>query len=88
MEKPIWICVGSTGEYSDHIEWFVRAFTDEAKAQDFVGRVSAEYRKIREALGDAYYYGGGDQPKNPLDPNMQGDYTGTNYSLECVTLED
>ena len=74
--------MGSTGEYSDHREWMVRAFTTESAAKDFVKRVT---QRAQEVISR---YEGGYMPDgvNELDPNMRVDYTGVNYSYEKCEL--
>lgn len=83
--RNIYVCVGSTGEYSAHREWFVMAFTSKADGEDFTERVAEEYRKLKIANdGKCSWEWVG---KNTLDPAMQTDYTGTNYSLVSVPLQ-
>ncbi len=89
----IYIVEGRTGEYSDHREWPVKAFVSEEKAQEFVEKVSEEYRKIRDSYGgggDRFWYSRWlrDGEQNPLDPDMQTDYTGTTYSYYSVELDE
>ena len=84
MDK-IYVCCGSTGEYSDHIEWYVRAFADESVGRDFVEKCSARYREIKAEYGDNSW----EIPENAneFDPGMQTDYTGTNYYLVEVPFD-
>ena len=42
----IFIVEGSTGEYSDHSEWLVKAFRDENMAKEFTELCAAEYRRV------------------------------------------
>jgi len=85
--STIYVIVGTTGEYSDHREWFVKAFTAEAKAQEFVTAVSAISRELYATLSSKYdYYDL--KGLNPLDPNMQVDYTGVRYNYCEVELEE
>lgn len=80
----IYVVEGSTGEYSDHREWLVKAFVNEECAQDFVERVGREYRRLeQECEGDRWNIG-----DNSLDPYMQTDYTGTNYRYFEVELDE
>ena len=83
--ENVYVVYGSTGEYSDHREWFVRAFADEMKGRDFVERVSARFRELAIQYGDDRW----DAPEgcNELDPHMEWDYTGTNYYLVEVPFE-
>lgn len=89
--RKIYVVEGSTGEYSDHCEWPVRAFVSEKKAKEFVERVSAEYRKLVNKYGnarEARFKMMEKDIKNPLDPNMQIDYTGTNYNYFSIDLDE
>jgi hypothetical protein len=72
-----WILLGNTGEYSDHSEWIVRAYTtQEAADADCAvlnaiaksgGRAEAVVERLRQHDTDAYM-----------------DYTGTDYFVtEC-----
>ena len=81
----IYIVEGQTGEYSDNISWPVKAFVSEEKAKEFVEQVSAEYRKIRERCGRGWNR---KKYSNPLDPNMEMDYTGTIYNYYWVELDE
>lgn len=83
-EKKVYVVVGSTGEYSDHREWYVKVFLSRVKAEAFVEAVSAEYRTIRGKYDSYYKIPDG---LNLLDPAMQIDYTGTNYNLVEVKLD-
>ena len=38
--KKIYVVIGSWGDYSDRTEWIVGAFTNEAKAQNYILRAS------------------------------------------------
>ena len=92
--KTIYVVEGQTGEYSDHCKWPVRAFVSEKRAKRFVEEVSQEYRKLKQR----YYVDGGPagwyfkmkdaEEQNPLDPNMQTDYTGTTYSYYPIELDE
>lgn len=86
----IWIVEGSTGEYSDHSEWPVKAYTTEAAAKEMVELCSAEYRRIkirREELGlDTW----DDMPVDCVhkyDPGFTEDYTGTLWRAYPIELE-
>lgn len=82
----IYIVEGSTGEYSDRREWSVKAFRSQEKAEAYVTLCEAwlrEHRVNDDNFGiDRYELMG----KNPHDPNMQIDYTGTRYYYYEVEL--
>ncbi|OQB10405.1 MAG: hypothetical protein BWY21_00326 [Parcubacteria group bacterium ADurb.Bin216] len=83
----IYVVQGSTGEYSDHREWILKAFTKEQKAKDFVVACTQEYQRIKSSYEDKY-----DWPKekdpHKLDPAFEWDYTGTNYTYFETELEE
>jgi hypothetical protein len=90
--SAIYVVMGMTGEWgSDRIEWPVRAFTVEERAQDLVTKASDRARELRQWL-DGYdqpwrYANEETRPKNKYDPNMRMDYTGTSYFYMTVELE-
>lgn len=92
--KTIWIVQGSTGEYSDHTEWVVRAFVSKVKAERLVVEAQARANEIGIAKSD--YSGswwtleGNKDPRtvNEFDLNMQLDYTGTHYTCFEVELDE
>jgi hypothetical protein len=80
----IYIVQGSTGEYSDHIEWIVCAYKDEKKAQEHVVKASEAARQYK-----IEYHKSRITPEtNPYDPQFQMDYTGTNYTVIETELKD
>ncbi len=81
----VYVVVGSTGQYSDHREWYVMAFLSRAKAERFTEAVSAEYRKIKQRYSENLW--NIPEKANPLDPDMQIDYTGTNYYVVEMPLD-
>lgn len=42
----IYVVEGSTGQYSDHQEWLVKAFRDEQDAKNFVMDCTREANKL------------------------------------------
>jgi len=90
----IWIVYGSTGEYSDRVEWAVMAYTDELKARVHVENCTAWFREYgpyanlapREPKWAAYIRWNDQKLANPYDPNMSVDYTGTRWYLDEVEL--
>lgn len=81
----IYVVFGTTGEWSDRIEWPVKAFADEAKARHLVEQASAEARAIFARRKSRY--APGDNETNPYDPTMLMSYTGTSYYVVHVELE-
>lgn len=83
MDK-VYVVWGSTGEYSDHTEWHVKAFADEEKAKDLVLKASARARELKAKYPEYWDIPDG---SNEYDPKFQSDYTGTNYGYETVPFE-
>lgn len=86
--SKIYVVAGSTGEYSDHREWVVCYFVDEAKAQKVVELLSALTRLHRVDYQDSGVleadYKARRQAEEAIkkfDPYFQVDYTGTNYMI-------
>jgi hypothetical protein len=87
MDKIIYVVRGSTGEYSDRWEWLVKAFTDKITAENFVNDCSAIARREFDNANKSSSFWGYEK-SSELDPNFSMDYTGTNYYLEEVELQD
>ena len=79
----IHVVMGTTGEYSDRIEWPVAAYADEAMARAHVVVASAEARKLYKAS-----QGEGVELGTAADPNRVIDYTGASYDIIEVDLRD
>jgi hypothetical protein len=84
MKKEIHVVYGSTGEYSDHIEWYVAAYHSETKAQDHVLRATARANELIAKHGEYNIPEGA----NEHDASMRADYTGTRYTYATVPILD
>lgn len=86
----IWIVQGSTGEYSDHREWMVCAYRDEAKAEQHARAAKEWYQKNGCDKWDFQKRWEAKEKglHNPFDPNMDIDYTGTDWTIFEVNLLD
>lgn len=92
----IYVVEGSTGEYSDHDEWMVKAFTAESVAREFVEKCTEEANRVQSEIQiktGRWYVSVTDFEeyniaKNKYDPDMRVDYTGVNYNISCVELCD
>jgi roadblock/LC7 domain-containing protein len=81
MKPPIFVVVGICGEYSDQRQWLVTYFDTEALAQDHAVKAKEEAaRCMAEARADDFDYSKPD-PTNPLDPQCEWSYTGTDYTV-------
>ena len=84
-ERQIWVVYGQTGEYSDHSEWTVAAYTTEEEANKHA-RLATEWYKAAGATELRRDYEG--KSKNPHDPFMRVDYTGTEWGVyPCILRE-
>lgn len=81
--KNVFVVMGSTGEYSDRLEWAVMAYLDEAAAQEHV--INAE-RRAKEIFALRKGWRMPEGVKNEFDLNMDMDYTGTSYFIYTVPL--
>lgn len=86
MKEHIYVVMGTTGEYSDRIEWPVAAYDNARSAQAHVTQANEFARLIQLRIDDEddplerYDYESGGHPSHPLDPSFQIDYTGgTHY---------
>ena len=82
----VYVVMGSTGEYSDHVEWPVRAFLLETKAQQFVEACTREHERISYARS-GFWIQRRVEVDHALDPNYQCDYTGTRYYILSVEMD-
>jgi hypothetical protein len=81
--KDIFVVIGTTGEYSNRIEWPVMVYLDEAKAQEHV--VNANHR-AKELFSTRRDHHSIEKGANEFDPDMVMEYTGTSYFIYRVHL--
>ena len=81
--ETIYIVEGSTGEYSDHRDWMLCAYRDEAAAQEHVEKATARANELVAEYQRSYDIPSG---ANEHDPSMQIDYTGVRYTYYSVEL--
>lgn len=83
-QKTVYQISGTTGEYEDQQNWVVATYFDEDNA-----------RKHLKDIQDWYIANGGKSicqlpmsklKKNPYDPGMVVDYTGTRWSIEAIKI--
>ena len=88
--RHVYIVIGACGEYSDHQEWPVAAYLDENTAKDHVVKAAEAYNHVVATIGDYAKWPWDDERRNlnPFDPDMRGDYTGTNYYYWAVELRE
>lgn len=88
--QTIYVVQGATGEYSDHLEWPVRAFLSEEKAKAHVVALAAwcdEHQCGENAPGTYEARDAARDKGHPLDPRFRCDYTGTRYEYFPVECE-
>lgn len=84
MDKQVvFVVMGSTGEYSDHQEWPVRAFLIQAEAEALITQLD-EWLRVNAVHMDSDHsvdltWQQRRDLDNPFDPNFHVDYTGTRY---------
>ena len=83
----IYLVMGTTGEYSDSVDWPVMAYFTEKKAQEHV--LNADH-KAKELYGMYPRHEEHRIPKgaNEFDPQMQTDYSGTSYFIYNAPIGD
>jgi hypothetical protein len=84
MPRQIWIVFGATGEYEDKHDWMVAAYFNEGDARAHADAALRFYHENN--CFDRRYDSA--TPKNPFDPGMGIDYTGTTWDVYPVTLHD
>lgn len=83
---PIFLVMGSTGEYDDHHEWIVCAYRDVESAQTHAKLAEEDAAKrYTGRLGHAPIF---ERHDSPFDACMQIDYTGTSYYVEEAILHN
>lgn len=80
----IYVVQGTTGEYSDKLDWIVCAFKKQKLAEDFVHNAMKRAKEIEKAKESKYSTS---KEKNEFDPDMQMDYTGTEYTYYKTELK-
>lgn len=88
------VVMGATGEWSDRIEWPVRAYRSEEAARAEVLRLTNAAMEYVTARGDDIF-GANDETERlteahraQYDPGFSCDYTGTSYFIYDVELVD
>lgn len=90
VNNTIYIITGSTGEYSDRIEWPVAAYTYKDTAKQKVVELNALAREVWKEIeaSDEFDTLIGKALKE-IDPKVSIDYhTGVSYYLEEVELHE
>ena len=80
----IFVVVGTTGEYSDRSEWLVVAYWRESDAR---AHAEAAKKWYLENSADKHWTEMG-HSRNPYDPGMRCDYTGTDWTVTEVPFRE
>ena len=91
MSKVVYVVHGSTGEYSDHRAWEVRAFMSKAQAEAMVARLTAwlrQYGLDTDSGNSEWRALPYPKPTPPEDPEFSSDYTGTVYGVMELPLDE
>lgn len=84
----IYIVFGATGEYSDHREWVVKAYTKKEAAEEMVTKCTEEGNRIKSKYGVGWNWNHADVP-HKYDPGFHWDYSGFNYYIvECELVNE
>jgi len=85
MSEKIYLVCGTTGTYSDRQDWTVCAYRSSDKAEEHARNAMLRGKEIQKSKPRYYCPKPGE---NEFDPNMQMDYTGTEYTTQEVELRD
>lgn len=85
MSNVVYVIQGTTGEYSDRNDWLVCAYHSREKAEEHTRKAMLRAKEIRGVGQFSYNV---PQGVNEFDPNMQMDYTGTEYTVYEVEIQD
>lgn len=83
--STVYIVQGTTGEYSDRTDWLVKAFRSQTKADELCHRAQLRAGEIKNSRESRY---GAPKNSNEFDPDMRMDYTGTEYTVITVELDE
>lgn len=84
--KKIYVVGGTTGEYSNRTDWNVCAYRSKKKAETHVRNAMLRAKELETSK--AGRYDSIQDGLNEFDPDMQMDYTGTEYFVSVVDLRD
>lgn len=82
-KKYVYVVRGETGEHADWSSWVVCGFTRLKEAKKYVKDANTAATEIYVSLMGKMYWAK-DHGKNPFDPDMKMDYTGTTYTYAKV----
>jgi len=90
MTDKVHVVMGSTGEYSDTMIWYVYAFTEKSGALALADKLN-KWCKDHECHPGNEYTGPDSYVRKlkppPEDPEFQCDYTGVMYEVLSIPLK-
>lgn len=87
--KYVYIVEGNTGEYSDRVNWLVKAFFCQKEAEKLRDKLNTELIRLGLASDcDRKMVKENSLQMKKLDPEFRCDYTGTYYCILRVELDD
>lgn len=88
----IYVVKGTTGEWSDRVEWLAKAFRTEKAAQEFILYLEEKYQSFNQGKRGFNRSEKEEKALNKLmcslDPRFHEDYTGTSWYYREVELVD
>ncbi len=81
----VYVVQGTTGEYSNRSDWIVCGYKSEDMANEHARKAMLRAKEIQDSKNGRYA-----EPKevNEFDPDMQMDYTGTEYLTFSVVIKE
>ncbi len=80
----IWLVHGSTGQYSDHMEWIVCGYKTEEEAKRHSELAQARADELNRDYANRWHLPKG---ANEWDSFMRTDYNGTRYTYSMVEVK-
>lgn len=85
----VWIVMGTTGEYSDREDWPVKGFRSLEKARSFADLAKKQGQElVSKSTGYKGMISEFEGKRTECDPNFRADYTGTDYFIYEVEIDD
>lgn len=90
--RTIYLVTGTTGEYADWSKWNVKAFDTMDMAINFMEEIHTVIQDTLEGAGQEHIDHATrtrlEKALKDLDPNVSIDYTGVDYEIEEIELEE
>lgn len=89
----IYIVAGETGEYEDHYDWTLGAYSTETEAERIANALNAKLETFgallfKGACDEYVDFENAEQWMRDIDPNCRIDYTGASYFYYETTLDE